>query len=88
MKILTMRTLSEGVTDHSEIGKRDLGRNQEDRENAVKSMVSAIRKSPIASPLGPPIGLKNPTWCKWGGKWGGKWEKRKAKGVLYEKNQL
>lgn len=45
MKIWCDRTLSEVVTNHSEIGKTEIGRNQEERENVGKSMVSAINSS-------------------------------------------
>lgn len=38
-------TLSDIVTHHSEIGKTEIGRNQEERENVGKSMVSAINSS-------------------------------------------
>lgn len=35
-------TLSESVTDHSEIGRTEIGGNQEERENVGKSRVSAL----------------------------------------------
>ena len=36
----TERTFNEVVIDHSEIGRTELVRNQEDRENVEKSRVS------------------------------------------------
>ena len=51
MEIWTMRTLSNGVTDHSEIGKTEIGGDQEGRENVGKSRVSAIELSPKFTPI-------------------------------------
>ena len=42
MTILSVRTFSEDVTDHSEIGRTEIGGNQEERENVGKSRVSAV----------------------------------------------
>ncbi|MBQ6334922.1 MAG: hypothetical protein IJI46_07645 [Erysipelotrichaceae bacterium] len=46
MSFCEERTFRKDVTSHRENREKELGRNQEDRENAVKSMVSAIRSFP------------------------------------------
>ena len=51
MSFWAMRTLSEDVTDHSEIGKTEIGGNQEGRENVGKSRASAIELSPKFTPI-------------------------------------
>ena len=51
MSFWTMRTFSEDVTDHGEIGKTEIGGNQEDRENVGKSRVSAVEHSLKFTPI-------------------------------------
>ncbi len=51
MSFWTMRTLSESVTGHGEIGRTEIGGNQEERENVGKSRVSAIELSPKFTPI-------------------------------------
>ena len=81
-------TLNENVTTHRENREIELGRNQEDRENAVKSMVSAIGKSPTFSPVFAPV-FKNGPDFKIGKKNGKTFGKThyKAKGC-YEMRKL
>ena len=84
MSLSEERTFRKDVTSHKKNREIELGRNQEDRENAVKSMVSAINKTPTSPQLLPdyfPL-------AESGENSGRKWEKNKAKGVLYEEKQL
>ena len=86
MSFWTMSTLSEGVTDHSEIGRTEIGGNQEERENVGKSRVFAIGSFPKISRKYPKNVVFLPKTI-FGKKLGKIWEKQR-KDVRYEKSEL
>ena len=60
MSFWTMRALSESVTGHGEIGRTEIGGNQEERENVGKSWFSAIISSQVFSQFSPQFSKMGP----------------------------
>ena len=60
MKIWAEMTLSESVTGHGEIGRTEIGGNQEERENVGKSRVSEIISSQVFSQFSPQFSKMGP----------------------------